>query len=263
MSQGSLTVSISDTFTEGTLDSSTWTAYTSLSGYYAQLADSELQIVLAGNAAGQWAGITSNSSYSLTGTEVIVEVAAFGDSTNPSGNTECVFGFKADQPSSSTPGEPDVVFIVNQNELTARYGSTYSSSSFDSSEQNWLRLREWGGTFYWDTSPDGSTWTNVANASTSAVTSDLGASSGYVTLQGYTYGTIGSTLAFNDFTLGYFGPAVDISALVVNSDGLVSQVISEAVDFDYDDSTEKIREDIVAAVQSAASDDTLDVTFAQ
>jgi hypothetical protein len=263
LEQGSLVTSISDTFTEGTLNGSTWTAFTSLSGYYAQLADSELQIVLAGNSSAQWAGIVSNSAYDITGIEAIVEVSAFGDSTNPSGNTQCSLSLSCNQPSSGGAGGDDVTAIINQDGLELRYGATTNDFSFDSSTQSWLRIREWGGTVYWDTSPDGSTWTNIMTAATSAVVTALDTSSVYAVLKGYTYYTIGSTLGFNDFTLGYFGPAVGISALVVSSGGTVSQVINQGVDFDYDDSTEKIRGDIVAAVQSAASDDTLDVAFVQ
>ncbi|MER5350600.1 hypothetical protein ABT093_09740 [Kitasatospora sp. NPDC002551] len=44
---------------------------------------------------------------------------------------------------------------------------TYSATA-----HAWLRLRETGGTLYWDTSPDGTTWTNRRTATTPAWAAD-------------------------------------------------------------------------------------------
>ena len=56
--------------------------------------------------------------------------------------------------------------------LSARYtiggvGTTLATLTYSATDHAWLRLREAAGTVFWDTSPDGVTWTN--RASTTAI----------------------------------------------------------------------------------------------
>lgn len=53
--------------------------------------------------------------------------------------------------------------------VTAGTPTTLATLTYSSATHKWLRMRESGGTCFWDTSPDGTAWTNRASVATSSV----------------------------------------------------------------------------------------------
>jgi hypothetical protein len=106
--------------------------------------------------------------------------------------------------------------------LYARYntGSTTSAATltYSATDHKWWRIRESGGTTYWDTSPDGTTWTN--RASVLNATHAVPITSLRVTLQAgcWQVETSPGSFTFNDFNTppgstsgpNYAGSAADI-----------------------------------------------------
>lgn len=68
-------------------------------------------------------------------------------------------------------GNNIIVFLVSSGKLTARNivdGSNNdieNGTDYDPDVHKWVRIRESGGTIFWDYSTDGTTWTNYASAS--------------------------------------------------------------------------------------------------
>lgn len=79
----------------------------------------------------------------------------------------------------TTTGGTDAGFIIDaaQSALGVYLRSGYSDPgavflTYSATDHAWLRLRETAGTLYWDTSPDGATWTNRRTATTPAWAAD-------------------------------------------------------------------------------------------
>lgn len=140
---------------------------------------------------GGQAAITAESTYSayhsggewqLADSSVFCELIV----PDPGGvDTEFTFAYE----NSAVDGEL-VNFYLNvyTGELRPQQAVNYWEDggpvyTYDPVEHRWLRLRESNGTTYWDTSPDGVTWTNLRNAGT--VTWVAESTTSPVYLQGY------------------------------------------------------------------------------
>ncbi|MFD0353498.1 hypothetical protein ACFVHW_07075 [Streptomyces sp. NPDC127110] len=118
-----------------------------------------------------FAGLKSGSSYTLTGSGVFLRLYA----PTPAGATTAAASVLV----LSSTGGTDAGFIVDpaQNAvgLYSRVGYADGAAvflSYSATDHAWLRLRETAGTLYWDTSPDGNTWTTRRTASTPAWAAD-------------------------------------------------------------------------------------------
>jgi len=102
-------------------------------------------------------GVQSVAAYDLTGGGLSVELLPF----TPGNNVQCDFSLITGVNSLSwhvdNSGNLDVVDTVN--------GTTRVKNSPITSAYRYLRIRESGGTTYWDYSADGLTWTNAVNVS--------------------------------------------------------------------------------------------------
>jgi hypothetical protein len=142
---------------------------------------------------------------------------------------------------------------------------TLSDGTYDAETMAYIRVRETSGTTYFETSPDGSTWTAQAS-----VADPFDMSALYVGLVAQQWGGgDASTAEMANFTLvGTTESAVATATVVIlNSDGeVVSYSGSGLPDysqaaFTYPATNQDVRDAVVAAVQSDADDDTLDVEF--
>jgi hypothetical protein len=202
--------------------------------------------------------------FALAGVSLVAKLA----STASALASKQAFGVSLALPvfSSTNPPDEDIAFTVSEGQLNARWWSTSGTAiPYSSTSHKWVRIWEQAGTVHWDTSPDGVTWSSFMTAATSAVeATPIGTNSLYAVLSGYTFGPpapVTEVVGFSDFTLGYLGPVLGVDAVVLSSSGLLLSSLQTTATFSYGDSVEKIREGVVAAVQSAAGDLTLDVSI--
>jgi hypothetical protein len=145
--------SFTDDFEDGVVSHSWWVrSWDNAECSFAEQ-DGELQFNLTG-AALYNCGVVLAPGYDMTGSSVTIEVPAL------------------------TPGQPELnvwleAFVdednavsvgVHDGSVTFGYklaGASYTpaSASYSPSTHRWWRLREAGGETYWETSPDGSSWT--------------------------------------------------------------------------------------------------------
>lgn len=113
-------------------------------------------------------GYSSVNTYDLTGSSIRVE---YVQGLATSNGCEAALTLEA----GSSSNVMSIVSIYNGYVLRLRTGGTYDDTYLNPRNDplyRWWRLREQGGTLYWDTSADGITWTNRRSAaSTFALTS--------------------------------------------------------------------------------------------
>lgn len=154
---------LTDDFNDGTLNTSLW------SGSYGDPDE------VGGRAripcTTGYAGLKSSSSYTLTGSGVTIRLHAPAAGGAASAAASCLI--------LSSTGGTDAGFIVDAAQtavgLYLREGYADGGAVFltySPSAHAWLRFREAAGTLYWDTSPDGITWTNQRTATTPAWAAD-------------------------------------------------------------------------------------------
>jgi hypothetical protein len=116
----------------------------------------QLLITLA-STANVYGGYGSSASYRLTGSAILVQVPVVP--TAATGAQAFV--------SLAAPGNNALAMVEENATLSARVtvagtSTIVGSFSYDATQHAWWRIRESGGTIYWETAPDGKTWTTQA-----------------------------------------------------------------------------------------------------
>jgi hypothetical protein len=158
-----------DDFNDGTL-AAFWNTYedTAPGSTYAEV-NGGLDITLATNVAGSYAGYVTATPYTLRDNAVTIELV---QRANPILGGGCYLSLvTTDQSQSIDVGIESDGVSASQNAVafaTIPYGP----------ETRWLRMRELGGTVLWQVSPDGVAWTTYATLArpgfVDAVTINLG-----------------------------------------------------------------------------------------
>lgn len=143
---------LQDAFPGSSVDATKWTAYgtTSVSGGTLTVTDT------ANSTA--YSGIKSNTLYDLTGSYLLAHCTNGG---NQYASTQAMIMTTLDASNS-------LALIINNGNLIAQSqvaGSyvTQGSITWVGATMSWLRIRESGGTLFWDYSADGISWSNLAS----------------------------------------------------------------------------------------------------
>jgi len=119
--------------------------------------------------AGTYAGYQTAKMYTLAGSSVFLQVPLAAAANGATVEAQTVFSVI-----TSTAGT-NLLFNINTVAGTLRcesnvdyFDSTAVSITYSATTHAWLRIRETGGNVYWDTSPDGTTWTNRRTIATPA-----------------------------------------------------------------------------------------------
>lgn len=198
---------ISDDFDDNSLDAAKWV---NASTGTATLAETGGQIVItppASTAGTNYGVLNSVNSYSLLGDNVFVQLAqplslgtnrdssfyVFADASNAVGfvlqYSGSVYALKTLQRVAGVTTTPITIFSA----------ATYNAS------HRWLRIRESGGTTFWDTSPDSITWTNQASAANPITLSSV-----KINLDAGTFGSTTSvgTLIYDNLNVANTAPTL-------------------------------------------------------
>jgi hypothetical protein len=159
-----------DTFNDNSIDPALWSAYGGT-----REVNQRIEIRVPGSASGSnYAGALTVATYDLTGSEIRVELVQ---------PFSARIAGEAYLQASASAGNV-VAVTVSEGKLIAvqGVGGTFThlaTERYEPARHRWLRLRERGGTTYWETSPDGCEWEllhSKANPVTlTAVTLDIGA----------------------------------------------------------------------------------------
>ena len=177
---------LTDTFSGTTLDTTKWTkgpgTITVSGGTLNELATTS------------YASIYTPAQYRLTGSSIIAQLTplALGNGTNQMGMSLTV-----DAGGSNAHGGVTMIIGNSPVNAIASYNDTggvqHDMAQVASTNPTWIRIRESAGTTYWDTSPDGTTWTNLYSMASPVATDFL-----YVSLWCGHYGAETDTTAHFD-----------------------------------------------------------------
>lgn len=135
--------------------------------------------------------IVSTTRYDLTGSAIYARLVQTPNLGN--GSNEAFLGVQIDPSNSEGIGYSGGNLLMRETVANVTSDATLTYNSVD---HRYLRIRESGGTIYWDTSPDGSTWTNRRSKAAGINVTSVQA----LLVSGY-YGTEPSpgTAIFDDF----------------------------------------------------------------
>ena len=206
---------LTDNFNDNSINGTLWGTYTASSGTVAETSQ-HIVISPAASTVGSEAQLYSQSSYSLTGSNCYLN---FVQGSSQSVDTYVKLLLDANN---------TVAFIWNNGTLysytlIAAVEAYRNSASVTAGASTWLRIRESGGTLYWDYSTnDRSSWTNLDSMANPFAVTSLA-----LLLGSYEWGSSaspGSTIFDNINTTPATGYTVSVSDSVsvfatVNSDG--------------------------------------------
>jgi hypothetical protein len=145
-----------DAFTAASINAALWN---NITGGAATLDTVNDEVSLAvPTASGGINTFGTNNLYDATGSSVYARI---GVAANGNGNTKTIMRVRFDTNNAVTMRVESGIF-----KLTLQIGGTLTSTTlptYDPGAHRWWRLRESGGSFYADTSPDGLTWTQQAS----------------------------------------------------------------------------------------------------
>jgi hypothetical protein len=186
------TETFQDNFDDNSIDPTKWN---NLDG--SQIVETNYELEITNTLSTTFYEIQSVNQYDLTSSYVFVKLVVDNPALLYNDPSFLVF----------IDGDNYLVFLIESNVLYAQYysGGTQhpvSNVAYNATNHKWLRMRESGGTTYWDTSPDGLTWTNFTSAGNPIVLTSV-----YISLGSGTYSVSGVTTARFD-NLNTLGSAI-------------------------------------------------------
>lgn len=169
--------------------------------------------------AGQYSGYQTAKDWTLAGSTAYVQLplaAAVNGAT-----VEAQTMFNIIQATAGTTIAININTVAN----TIRFESNVNyvdgsavSLTYNASTHAWLRIRESGGTLFWDTSTDGSSWTNRRSISTPAWVTN-GVNSVAVELLSYRNNGTTNYAEFDNFNTAASSAAVYLMSASLTADG--------------------------------------------
>ncbi|MFI1165659.1 hypothetical protein ACH4UM_19090 [Streptomyces sp. NPDC020801] len=145
-----------DAFTAAAIDTTLWNNVTGGAATLDTVND--LVTLAVPTSSGAINTFGTNNLYDATSSSIYAQI---GVAANGNGNTKTIMRVRFDANNAATMRVESGVF-----KLTMQIGGTLTSTTlptYDPHQHRWWRLRELGGAFYADTSPDGLTWTQQAS----------------------------------------------------------------------------------------------------
>lgn len=146
---------LQDPFSGGSLDTVLWTD-TSYSGGTVAVSGGFLACSPLPNAGNTSGNITSASAYDLTGSFAFINTTQI-----VAQNGSTYFYVQSDL--SNRVYFRVFTGNISVHSVTAGFDFEQATDTYNASTHAWWRIRESGGTSFFDTSPDGKTWTNFVN----------------------------------------------------------------------------------------------------
>lgn len=169
---------LQDNFNDNVRDASKWGQYASGSATVNENLERVRVVPPALTAGSNYAGYYSNSFYDLTGVAAAIQVPRV---VTTSSNAEQYFSLIRDASNRLEILESNgTLFFVKR---VAGVSTNIATTAYNSTTHAYWRIRESGGTTYWDTSTNGSTWTNRASQANPIVVTSLQAEFGAGTYQ--------------------------------------------------------------------------------
>src|SRR5215467_13718339 len=146
---------IQDAFPGSTVDTSKWTAFPSAGGSVS-VSGALLSLTDTASTAA-FSVLQSNAAYDLTGSYLFAKLASAG---NQAAATLALMKIQADANNSAQ------ILVQNgtlaaQHQVAGSYSAFLATATYSAATHRWLRLREAGGTLFYEYSANGVTWSTL------------------------------------------------------------------------------------------------------
>jgi len=263
---------LTDVFTEETLNTSLWTSFNDADSS-AITTDDGLVVDTTATVDSTTAGIWSNTIYNLIDSDITINVVDVSESILTYGDkTTAGIILNTAKPNIDVTTGTAITFYISEGNLAGSYyingdRTTEFSIAYDSSTMQWLQIIESDGVVYFNTSPDGSMWTTQGSFADPFNITALYAGLAAIDAGGDVTGSITFTSLNSGASPANGTAVIYVTAIIITCDGAI--VASPGVNlpevipvvFSYGASNQDIRAAIWAAVQSAADDVTLNVNL--
>lgn len=164
------TSSVADGWNTGTLDATKWENWGG-----SQVALSNQQVAMTSTTGGGYYGLDSGINgnvYNLTGSSISNQLISAGNQSLTSWEVYPMYAYDANNSTNS------YYWMVSGNTIKAfkqvsGSHTELSSGTYNTTNHKWFRIREAGGTTYFDTSADGSTWNNFSSTANAFTATSL------------------------------------------------------------------------------------------
>ena len=148
---------LQDNFNDNSINGDVWTEWTTGSG---AVTESSGQLNFTTHTAGSYQGISTDATYALTGSYVKVKLIDEGNTALTSYEAYPIYMY-LDANNAVYYG----IFggYIRAYKKVSGSSSVLASTTYSDTTHKYLRIRESGGTVYWDYSAKGITWTNFAS----------------------------------------------------------------------------------------------------
>jgi hypothetical protein len=145
-----------DTFDRTSADTTKWTPFSTNT----TVAQNGGILTFVTTTLAGYAGLTGGTLYDLTGSSCVMRVINAGN--------QSLTSLEVVPMSLALDANNRLFWYINSNSITAYkkvagVQSSVSSAAYNSTNHQWFRLRESGGTTYFDTSANGYDWTNFTS----------------------------------------------------------------------------------------------------
>ncbi|GAA1888236.1 hypothetical protein GCM10009837_07600 [Streptomyces durmitorensis] len=179
--------------------------------------------------AGTFAGYQTAKDWTLAGSSAFVQLTLAAAANGAT--TEAQTTFNIIQATAGTSIAININTVANTIRFESNVGYTDGSAvslTYSAVTHLWLRIRETGGTLFWDTSTDGSAWTNRRSISTPAwVTSAVNT----VAVEMYSWRNNGSTnyAEWDNFNTAASSAAVYFGSAALTADGAQTAAATRSI----------------------------------
>lgn len=182
-----------DNFNDNSIDTNKWSVF----GGGSQVAETNNELEITTLTTVNFYGIESVNKFDLTSSYALVKLITPGDTSILFHVTQLYIQLDT---SNQLKWTIDSTTIKAEKNVGGSNSQVGSSTTYDPAIHKWLRIRESGGTIYWDYSTDEITWTNFTSlANPFIITSiNLDISAGV-----YSPTSSGTTSKFDDFNIVY------------------------------------------------------------
>lgn len=206
--QQNIYISLVDNFNDNSVDTAKWgNSFDSLATYTET--GGRARITLS-TTSGNYASYRSTTTYSLIGSSAVVDVPTMCNTGEANAQAYFRLGIDDNNYVQCTQFGGTLYF----QKRVAGATTDVASVTYNSTTHKWWRIRESGGTTYWDTSTDGSSWTNRASNANPITLTAL-----TVDLAGGTFGATTSPgfIEYDNFTFITTGTASSEGSLAIDA----------------------------------------------
>lgn len=150
---------LTDNFDDNSIDGAKWDAYYDGGAGSVSETGGMAQLTPSASTSPGYSTYDSLTTYDLTGSFVLVKVPQV---QTANANTQTNFSLRVNDSNYFQFRVTDLTQVLYATKVVIGVEVNVATATYNSTTHAWWRIRESGGTIFWDVSSDGASWTNFA-----------------------------------------------------------------------------------------------------